>query len=86
MARAKKAAGGLKFKLRQVIEVLDRDGEEAAVKFAGRLSGAVLGDARDDVQRAASAKVRPDFYRQLGQNPEALYARGVLALRRLLGR
>lgn len=42
---------------------------------------AQLGPQRDRIQKAWAAHQRPEFYRELGQNPESLIQDGVLALR-----
>jgi hypothetical protein len=41
-----------------------------------------LGDEKADITRAWGAIQNPDFFRQLGKDPERLIELGVLALRR----
>lgn len=41
-----------------------------------------LGEERIAIQTAASAQLSPEFYRQLGRNPEALVDEGKAALLR----
>lgn len=40
-----------------------------------------LGEQRDAITRAWAAHQSPDFYREINQDPEALFAAGVEALR-----
>jgi hypothetical protein len=40
-----------------------------------------LGAARDAVLAAHNARLRPDFYRQIGRDPAELVAAGIAALR-----
>ena len=40
-----------------------------------------LGDHRDAITRGREACARPDFYRQIGKDPDALVAAGVAALK-----
>lgn len=51
----------------------------AALRIASKFPN--LGDERNAIQRAWNAAQRPEFYRQLRQDPEALFAAGVAALR-----
>lgn len=61
-------------------EIGDRDG---ALRIASRLRG--LGEYQDAIRRGWQAANRPDFYRQLGKDPEALVAAGHAALRERFG-
>jgi hypothetical protein len=55
-----------------------------ALKLAAKSK--VLGKHRDAIQKAWSAIQRPDVYRELGQDPDALIAAGIAALKeRYLG-
>lgn len=38
---------------------------------------------KTDLQRAYEASVRPDFYRQIGKNPDSLIAQGIEVLKKL---
>jgi len=39
-----------------------------------------LGPARDDIQRAWAALNHPEFYREIGQDPDRLVAAGIAAM------
>lgn len=69
-------------KIQEASEILSRDGELAAIRFASRLK--CLGQYRDPVQRAWAAHTNPDFYRGLGEDPTKIVAEGVSALRQLI--
>lgn len=56
-----------------------RDGDTAeALKLAARFKN--LGPQRDRIQRGAAAITRPEFYRDLGWDPDALVEDGVAAV------
>jgi hypothetical protein len=42
----------------------------------------VLGDEKEAITRAWAAHTRPEFYRQIGRNPEVEFAAGIEALKR----
>lgn len=69
-------------KIVEAAEVLERDGEEAAIKFAAGLK--CLGDYREPIQRAHSARLNPDSYRGMGKDPQELFRCGLAALRELI--
>ena len=50
-----------------------------ALRMAARFPR--LGDERTAILRAWNAHLRPEFYRQLRQDPEAVVAAGIAALR-----
>ena len=50
----------------------------AALKLAAKWPR--LGEHRDAIQKGWAAASRPDFYRELGQDPDALEAAGVAAV------
>ena len=52
-----------------------RDALRIAAKFPR------LGDDKAAITRAWNAHLRPDFYRQMGRDPEALVSAGVAALK-----
>jgi hypothetical protein len=44
-----------------------------------------LGDHKDAIERGRTAMVHPEFYRQIGQDPETLIAAGIDAIRERYG-
>jgi len=44
-----------------------------------------LGDHKVRIERGHAAAVNPDFYREIGKDPEALIADGATVLREILG-
>jgi len=50
-----------------------------ALRIAARFPN--LGAHRDAILRAHNALLRPDFYRQIGRDPDAAVAAGIAALR-----
>jgi hypothetical protein len=69
-------------KVVEASEILERDGEAAAIRFAARLK--CLGAYRDRIQKAHAAHTNPSFYLGLGSDPEQLFNDGVAALRELI--
>lgn len=55
--------------VQKLAEVKTAKGPIEALKFAAKLSSAVLGSSRDVIQRGWSARQNPDFYRSLGVDP-----------------
>lgn len=55
-----------------------------AIKFAGRFP--MLGDEKRAITRAREAIIRPDFFRALGRDVEAIIEEGRLALIRRYSR
>jgi hypothetical protein len=51
----------------------------AALRIASRFPR--LGDHREDISRAWTAVQHPEFYREIGQSPDDLVARGIAALK-----
>jgi hypothetical protein len=51
-----------------------------AIRLAARFPS--LGDEKEPITRAWAAHTRPEFYRQIGRNPDAEFAAGVDALKR----
>ena len=51
----------------------------AALKIAAGF--AQLGEQKERIERAWAASCNPDFYRQIGKDPEELFNDGVLAMR-----
>lgn len=70
-------------KLRQLQEFMLADDWEGAMRLAAKFPR--LGDEAAPITRAHQARLRPEFYRQLGQDPAALWAEGVAALKRRYG-
>lgn len=56
------------------------DGDfRSALKLAA--GWARLGEHRDAIQRGGEAAARPEFYRQIGKNPDELVQLGIQAIR-----
>ena len=41
-----------------------------------------LGDEKEAIQRAHNARLRASFYRQIGKDPDGLFAEGIKALKK----
>lgn len=66
-------------KLSQVEQFMADGNHRAALKLAASFPR--LGDQKVDIQRAWQAIQTPDFYREIGKDPETLIAAGVAAIR-----
>ena len=63
----------------KILAALARRDNCEALRLAARFQH--LGVHKDAIQRGWAACSRPDFYRQLGKDPEQLIAMGVAAVR-----
>jgi hypothetical protein len=66
-------------KLAEVRAAMTADDWDKALQIAARFQR--LGPQRVAIQRAADILLRPDFYRQLGYDVEAVRAQGIAALK-----
>ena len=69
----------MKKKIEILHEHMDADEWHQALRLAA--SWPRLGQHRERIQRGWEAKARPEFYRQIGRDPDALVADGIQALR-----
>lgn len=65
-------------KLSELLELMKAEDWVSAVKFASQSSD--LGTHKAAIRRASAALLSPQFYRELGQSPEALLSEGIKAL------
>lgn len=68
-------------RLRALLDAGDLDG---AVKFAGKFPR--LGDDKRSITRAREALIRPEFFRALGRDVDAIIAEGRQAVQRRFAR
>lgn len=66
-------------KLSRLLGHMEREEWRDALKLAA--SFARLGDHKVAIQRGWEALARPELYRQMGKDPDALVAAGIEALR-----
>lgn len=66
-------------KLSVLLGHMERNDWDAALSLAAKFHD--LGDHEEAITRAHNARIRPDFYRQLKQDPDALVAAGIAALK-----
>ena len=71
-------------KLAKVLAAMDAGDWRKAIGIASKFGE--LGAQRDDILRAQSAYQSPDFYSQLGHDPEAIIEAGKAALRERIDR
>lgn len=67
-------------KLSKLVACAAANDWQGALRIAARFQD--LGDERTAIKRAHEVHANPDFYRQLGNDPEALIAAGIAALKR----
>lgn len=67
--------------LRRLKEILDTGDTSAALRFAAKLK--CLGEHRDAIQSGYAATRNPDFYREIGKDPAALYTNTIQAMQAL---
>ena len=65
-------------KLEQLRNFMRAGDHHRALKLAAGWSR--LGEARDAIQRGWAAQSTPDFYREIGQDPDELIRRGIAAI------
>lgn len=65
-------------KLSRLLEMMAAEDWTSAVKFASQFPD--LGSHKAAIRRASAALLSPQFYRELGQSPEALLTEGIKAL------
>lgn len=70
-------------KLQQLRDALARGDERAALKIAAAFPA--LGEHKHAIQRGWEAAARPEMYRQMGRDADALVAAGVAAVRERYG-
>ena len=70
-------------KLSQVRDALAAGDVKKALRIAAKMGQ--LGDQAERITRAWNALTKPDFYRELGFDPDALVADGVVAMRERWG-
>ncbi len=66
-------------KLQKLRDLLAKGDDIGALRIAAKFPR--LGDAKEAITRAWAAHTNPDFYREIGQDPAALVAAGVRAVR-----
>jgi hypothetical protein len=66
-------------KLQQIQNAIARKDTRAALKIAASFPS--LGEHRAAITRGWEACARPEMYRQMGRDPEALIAAGIAALK-----
>jgi len=66
-------------KLEQLRNFMRAGDHRRALKLAAGWSR--LGDARDAIQKGWAALSNPEFYREIGQDPDNLVQRGIDAIR-----
>lgn len=66
-------------KLSILLQLMEGENWVDAIKFASAFPD--LGPQKAAIRRAASALLSPQFYREMGQSPEAHMAAGIEALR-----
>lgn len=71
-------------KLAQIRSAMAADDWDTALRLATRFQR--LGDHAVAIRRAADILLRPNFYRQLGYNPEQVRAEGIAALKERFSR
>lgn len=69
----------LRTKHADLLEMMDRGDWRAALKLAAGFP--VLGEQKVAIERGWEALVRPELYRQMGQDPDALVRAGIEALK-----
>ena len=67
-------------KLAKLVAAMNSGDLPGALRIASKF--ARLGDERAAITRARDAYLRPDFYRQIGKDPEILVREGEAALKR----
>jgi hypothetical protein len=67
-------------KLEQLRNFMREGDHRAALKLAAGWSR--LGEARDAIQRGWAALTNPDFYREIGKDPDELIRLGIEAIRK----
>jgi len=65
-------------KLSRVIAAWRAGDKDKALAIAAKFPQ--LGDEREAVTRGRQARLRPEFYRELGQDPDALFAAALAAM------
>jgi plasmid stabilization system protein ParE len=70
-------------KLSKLLRLMRREEWKKALSMAAKFPR--LGDHHDDIVRGHEACVRPDFYRQIKHDPEALMKIGIAALKERYG-
>lgn len=65
-------------KIDQLREFMLANKWDAALSLAAKFAD--LGDFKADIVRGHEAVTQPDFYKQLGQDPERMKNRGIAAL------
>jgi len=65
-------------KLSKVIEAWRAGNKAEALRLAAKFPQ--LGEHKERITRGHQARLRPDFYRELGQDPDALFADGLAAM------
>lgn len=65
-------------KLSKVIEAWRAGDKAKALQIAAKFPQ--LGDEAAVIQRGHQARLRPEFYRELGQDPDELYAAALAAM------
>jgi len=68
----------MKTKHADLLEMMDRGDWRAALKLAAGFP--VLGEHKAAIERGWEALVRPELYRQMGQDPDAHVRAGIAAL------
>jgi hypothetical protein len=66
-------------KLAKIRQAMSEDRWDDALRLAARFQR--LGEHDEPIRRGAEAVIRPDFYRQIGQDPELLKLKGIEALK-----
>ena len=69
----------MKTKLATLLEHMQAGDWTAAIRLANKFPR--LGDHKEPITRAWGAIQNPDFYRQIGQNPDDLIDLGISALK-----
>ena len=70
-------------KVQELERSVAREDWPTALRIASKFR--LSGEERTAIQRGHEALARPDFYRAIGMDPDALYQAGVQALRRRWG-
>lgn len=71
-------------KILEAEDVLNEYGEMPALRFAAKLN--CLGEYRTAIKKAASAEKHPEYYREMGLDPEELVVVGIQSLRQLIAK
>lgn len=69
-------------KLQEVRDILQKDRLQA-LRVAARLSESVLGSARSTIQTGWQAHQSPEFYQEIGKDPQKLVADAFRAIEQL---